>query len=50
MMELETLSEIQLVLLYTQIDGMHLLLYSSDGLLHGGHRELHGTHTSLNGS
>jgi hypothetical protein len=35
MMELETLSEIQLVLLYTQIDGVHLLLHGGDGLLHG---------------
>jgi len=49
-MELEALLEIQLVLLYTQIDGVHLLRHSSDGLLHGGHKELHGTHTSLNGS
>jgi hypothetical protein len=43
MMELETLPEVQLVLLYMQIDGVHLLL-------HGGHKELHGTHPSLNGS
>jgi hypothetical protein len=35
MMELETLSKIQLVLLYTQIDGVHLLLHCGDGLLHG---------------
>jgi hypothetical protein len=35
MMELETLPEIQLVLLYTQVDGVHLLLHGGDGLLHG---------------
>jgi hypothetical protein len=35
LIELETLSEIQLVLLYTQIDGVHLLLHGGDGLLHG---------------
>jgi hypothetical protein len=49
-MELEALPEVQLVLLHTQVDGVHLLLHGSDGLLHGGHRELHGTHPSLNGS
>jgi hypothetical protein len=49
-MELETLPEVQLVLLYTQVDGVHLFQHSSEGLLHGGLRKLHGTHPSLNGS
>jgi hypothetical protein len=43
MMELETLPEVQLVLLYSQVDGVHLLLHSSDGLLHGAHSSLNGS-------
>jgi hypothetical protein len=34
-MELETLQEINLVLLYMDINGVNLLLHCRDGLLHG---------------
>jgi hypothetical protein len=34
MMILEALLEIQLVLLHTLVDGVHLLLHRSDGLRH----------------
>jgi len=33
--ELKTLPEVQLVLLYTKVNGMNLLLHDRDGLLHG---------------
>jgi hypothetical protein len=33
--ELEALLEIQLVLLYPEVNGVNLLLYGRDGLLHG---------------
>jgi hypothetical protein len=35
MMKLKTLSEVQLVLLYTVVNGVNLLLHGRDGLLHG---------------
>jgi hypothetical protein len=35
MMELEALPEVQLVLLYPEDNGVNLLLYGRDGLLHG---------------
>jgi hypothetical protein len=44
MMELEALSEVQLVLLHTLVNGVHFQLHSGDGLLHGGHRNLHSAH------
>jgi hypothetical protein len=37
MMELEALPEVQLVLLDLEVNGVHLLLYGRDGLLHGIH-------------
>jgi hypothetical protein len=40
MMVLEAQLEIQLILLYSLVDGMHLLLYRSDGLLHSAHASL----------
>jgi len=42
-MKLQALLKVQLVLLYTQVDGVYLLL-------HGGHSHLHTTHPPLNGS
>jgi hypothetical protein len=50
MMKLETLPEVQLVLLYSEVNGVNLLLYGRDGLLHGCHRKLHGAHAPLNSS
>jgi hypothetical protein len=47
-MELEALPEVQLVLLYPEVNGVNLLLHGRDGLLHGCHRELHGPHAPLN--
>jgi hypothetical protein len=35
MVELEALPEVQLVLLYPEVDGVNLLLHGRDGLLHG---------------
>jgi hypothetical protein len=35
MMELETLPKINLVMLYTEVDGVNLLLHGRYGLLHG---------------
>jgi hypothetical protein len=43
MMILGALLEIQLVLLHTLVDGEHLLLHRSDGLLHGAHSSLNGS-------
>jgi hypothetical protein len=43
MMILEALLEIQLVLLHPLVDGVHLLLHRSDGLLHGAHSSLNGS-------
>jgi hypothetical protein len=34
-MELEALPEVQLVLLYTEVNGVNLLLHGRDGLQHG---------------
>jgi hypothetical protein len=34
-MELETLPEIQLILLNTEVDGVNRLLHGRNGLLHG---------------
>lgn len=50
MVELGTLSEVQLVLLRSLVNGVYLQLHSGDGLLHGGHRYLHRAHPPLNGS
>jgi hypothetical protein len=47
MVELEALPEVQLVLLYPEVDGANLLLHGRDRLLHGGHRQLHGAHAPL---
>jgi hypothetical protein len=33
--ELEALLEVQLILLYSKVDGVNLLLHGRDGLLHG---------------
>jgi hypothetical protein len=35
MMELETFLEVNLVLLYMEVNGVNLLLHGRDGLLHG---------------
>jgi hypothetical protein len=43
MMKLQALLKVQLVLLYTQVDGVYLLL-------HRGHSHLHTAHPPLNGS
>jgi hypothetical protein len=43
-MVLEALLEVQLVLLYALVDGVHFQLHSGDGLLHVGHRNLHSAH------
>jgi hypothetical protein len=43
MMKLQALLKVQLVLLYTQVDGVYLLL-------HGGHSHLYTAHPPLNGS
>jgi hypothetical protein len=40
MVELEALPEVQLILLYPEVDGVNLLL-------NGWHRQLHGTHALL---
>jgi hypothetical protein len=40
MMILEALPEIQLILFHPLVDGVHLLLYRGDGLLHGAHASL----------
>jgi len=40
MMVLETLSDVQLSLLHTEVDRVNLLLYSRNGLLHGTHTTL----------
>jgi hypothetical protein len=42
-MILEAFLEIQLVLLHTLVDGVHLLLHGSDGLLHGAYSSLNGS-------
>jgi hypothetical protein len=43
MMIHEALPEIQLVLLHLLVDGVHLLLHSGDGLLHGANASLNGS-------
>jgi hypothetical protein len=45
--ELEAFLEVQLILLYPEVDGVNLMLYGRDGLLHGLHGQLRGTHASL---
>jgi hypothetical protein len=35
MVELEALPEVELVLMYQEVDGVNLLLHGRDGLLHG---------------
>jgi hypothetical protein len=44
MMLLDVLLEVQLVLLHTLVDGVHLLLHRGDGLLHGAHSTLNGSY------
>jgi len=43
MMILEALPEIQLILLHPLVDGVHLLLYRGDGLLHGAYASPNGS-------